>query len=297
MSNYGIKPDIKELLSYYHYSSSLDIFNSRKVQNHTLGNKSSNHKGRGMDFEEVRQYQYGDDARLIHWAVSRRLGKMYTKVYKEEKERAIYLVVDQSNSMKFGTRVCFKNVLAAKIASFIGFSALKNYEQVGGVIFNDTNLGFIKPRRSRNSLLDMFNLIDKPDLLKNNIGGLENALKFLSQNVKSGSVVVIISDFNELTDITTSYINQINKKAELINILTYDPIEMNLPNNARLTFSDTGNSFFSLTTNNKNTALYTQTFNNKVEHIKQKCKLATLLTIATNDNLIDKIKYGVRTYG
>jgi uncharacterized protein (DUF58 family) len=288
MSN-GIHTDIRELLALRHHAANIDFFNKLKVNTVETGSHLSVVRGRGMDFEEVRRYQSGDDIRLIHWGLTARLGKPYTKVYKEERERSVYLVIDQSRSMHFGTRICFKNVLAAKIAAIFAWAALDHHEQIGGIVFNDEKIAFIKPKRSRQSMLDLFNLITTPSTLKQTGGGLSNALQLIYQKLQSGSTVIVISDYFTLDEESKTYLNLIGRKSELINILTYDPLEAHLPSNSgHYTFTDDGKSQLDISANAKSNKLYSESFENKVSELKQLPH--QLIMVATNDDLVQKLK-------
>lgn len=295
--NNGIDTNIRELLALRHHANNINFFNKQKVNTVESGNQLALARGRGMDFEEVRRYQMGDDIRLIHWPLSARLGKPYTKIYKEERERAVYLVIDQSDSMHFGTRVCFKNVLAAKIAAIFGWAALNNQEQIGGIVFNDNAAEFIKPRRSHQSMLDVFNLITTTEALKQANGGLNNALQTIYKKLQTGSIVIVISDYLDLNEDTKTYLNLISRKSELINVLVYDPLEANLPDGSgHYTFCDGNKSRLDINSNTKNRRQYSAPFNDRLNQLKQLSQ--QLLNIATNDNLVNKINYGAfRNYG
>lgn len=295
----GIIPDINELLALRHYAGSIQFFNRQKVNTPQTGTRLSQARGRGMDFEEVRQYQSGDDVRLIHWSLTARLGKPYTKVYREERERAIYLVLDQSTSMKFGTRVSFKNVLAAKVAALLGWAALQNHEQIGGIVFNDNAAEFIKPKRSRQSLLDMFNLMTNSNALKHYNGGLNNALQFMSKNIQSGSVVIVISDFFNTNEDMQTYLRLIARKCELINVFTYDPLEAKLPDSGRYSFTQDGQQQLAINASKKNNDIYTTPFLKRLELVKQLSQKNRMqfVQLATNDDLVNKINRGVMKYG
>jgi uncharacterized protein (DUF58 family) len=288
----GIHSDIKELLALRHHATNIEFFNKMRVSSTQNGSRLSFARGRGMDFEEVRRYQPGDDIRLIHWPLTARLGKPYTKIYREERERAIYLLIDQSKSMQFGTRVCFKNVLAAKIAAIFGWAALNHHEQIGGIVFNDNQSEFIKPKRSRKSMLDLFNLITNSKSLKQYDGGLNNALQLIYKNLQSGSIVIVISDFFSMDTETITYLRLIGQKSELINVLAYDPLEASLPNSrGHYTFTGEAKTQLDISANTATCKLYSNLFEKRVFELKQLGQ--QLLQIATNDDLIQKINYGV----
>lgn len=298
-NNSAICPAINELIALRHYAKSINFFGNNKVRSNLVGNKLSIARGRGMDFDEVRHYQAGDDVRLIHWSLTARLGKPYTKVYREERERMVYLVVDQSSSMYFGTKTSFKNVLAAKVAAVLGWAALANHEQIGGVIFNDESLEYIKPKRSRQQLLTMFNLLHHGELRARQSGGLFNALQLLNQNLQTGSIVIVISDFLNLDAASMQYLQLINRRAEVINILTYDPLEVNLPDQGFYSFTDSGKNKLSISATTKNKQKYAATFNQRLATVQQLANQSRmqLVKIATNDNIVNTINHGVMKYG
>ena len=297
----GIIPDIKELLALRYYANSIRLFNDQKVATSSAGGHLSLIRGRGMDFEEVRRYQPGDDIRLIHWSLTARMGKPYTKIYREERERAVYLLIDQSTSMQFGTRVSFKNVLAAKLAALIGWAALKQHEQIGGIVFNNHAAEFIKPRRSNKTLMNIFNLLANQKLLQHYKGGLNNNLNVLLQNLQTGSIVILISDYSEMDENTKTYLRLIGQKCEVINLFTYDPLEMSLPTTDKRTFSFTNDTKLQLqiTNSKKNNALYSAPFAHRLE-IAESFALKNrmpFVKLATNDNLVVQLNRGVMNRG
>ena len=297
----GIIPTIQSLLGLRFYAKRIQFFNTENVNTSQTGNSISRARGRGMDFEEVRHYQPGDDVRLIHWPLTARLGKPYTKIYREERERAIYFIVDQSPSMHFGTRVCFKNVLAANAMSLMGWAALEHHQQVGGIIFTDELSHIISPQRSRTSLLKFFNLLANPSENKNTNQKvyLNGILKHLLKKVRSGSVVIIISDFMGFDHETTTWLKLLSRTNEVIHVFTYDPLERNLPNAGSYTFGD-GNSQLTINADDKKQRqLYAQDFEQRLSVVKNFSKQCHLpfVSLATNDDLVKTINHGIMRYG
>ena len=296
MMNSGITPSIKELLALRYYATKIDLFNRKRVNQIKSGGHLSHARGRGMDFEEVRAYQPYDDIRLIHWSLTARLGKPYTKIYKEERERAVYLLVDQSLSMKFGTRVCFKNVLASKLAALFGFATLGGNDQIGGMVFNDQHAQFFRPNRSRKSLLDILNVLTNDNAIKSNQGGLDNTLKFMLQRIQSGSTVIIISDFYNTNKDTVAYLKLLAQKAQVINTLVYDPLEEKLPGDGQFDFTDTGKRYLQINWGKKTNILYSKDFNERIEKLESLSKKNNMqfIKIATNDDMVKKLNYSLR---
>ena len=287
----GIIPDINELLAYKSRVAEVNLFNNKRINSINNGNFISFSKGKGMDFDEVRRYNHGDDIRLIHWPLTARLGKTYTKIYKEEKEREVYFVIDQSPTMHFGTRCCFKNVLAANMCSLLGWSAIENSEKVGGFICDNNKFEFIKPLRNRKSLLAIFRLLINNNLLSNYNGDINESLKLLYKKVTSGSLVIILSDFFSLNEEGEKYLKLLVAKNDVMNIFLYDIIESELPKNSLLTFTNSDSSILEIFSNNKNRLLYEENFLNRFNRIKNLSNKNGIkfLSVKTNDNLLYKI--------
>lgn len=296
----GIIPQLDELLNLRHLAKKIHLFNNMaRVSNLQSGSRISNHKGRGVDFDEVRPYQPGDDPRMIHWSLTARLGKPFTKIYKEEREPSVYLLLDQSTSMSFGTKVCFKNVLAANIAATIGWTALDQHEQVGGIIFNDSNAQLFKPKRSKQNFLNLLKTLSDNTLQNKHFASFNDSLKQLSQKIPFGSTVVLVSDFNFFDENTKVLFNLINQRAKIINILVYDPLEKMLPTNGSYTFTNTGREILKINASNSNRDKYQAEFDKKINSIAEYSQKNHMqfFTVATNDNIVDKINYGAIGYG
>ncbi|MCH8011017.1 MAG: DUF58 domain-containing protein [Candidatus Marinimicrobia bacterium] len=182
-------------------------------------------KGRGMTFSEVREYQFGDDIRLIDWNVTARYNSPYVKVFEEERELTVFIVFDASRSGHFGTVTQFKAELAAEIGAVLGFSAIKNNDKVGLLIFTDEVETFVPPKKGSVHVLRVIRelLYHKP---KSRGTNLEKALNFLLRVATRRSVVFIISDFLDIA--IEQKLKVANRKHDLIGIQIYDPQEINL---------------------------------------------------------------------
>lgn len=296
----GVRADIKELLGYRYRAKALKIFANQKINTVNVGSKASKAKGRGIDFNEVRHYQAGDDIRLMHWALTARLGKPFTKVYNEERERTMYFVVDQSSSMQFGTRECFKSVKMANTTALLGFGALEAHEKVGGVIFDDNGYSFYPAKQDKSALMRMLSYMTKeeakPQVVTNK--GLASALKFLYAKIRSNSVIVVLGDFNVFDEQAQQYLKFLAKKNEIINIFSYDPIEKELPVKDTYNFSNGTENIVLDTANTKQHRVYQDIYNARYKAIKEFSKQYQLafFEIATNDDLVKTINYGVAGY-
>ena len=160
------------------------------------GEYHSAFKGRGMSFAEVREYQYGDDIRNIDWNVTARSGAPFVKVYEEERELTVMLVVDVSASGEFGSRERLKGELAVEICALLAFSAIKNNDKVGLIIFSDRIEKFVPPRKGRRHVLRVLRelLYHKPEGRGTDIGG---ALEYLTHVQRKRAVSFLVSDFQD----------------------------------------------------------------------------------------------------
>ncbi|MED7819176.1 MULTISPECIES: DUF58 domain-containing protein [unclassified Francisella] len=296
----GVRPDVQELLRFRYQTKALKLFANQRVNSTNAGNKLSRAKGRGMDFDEVRHYQPGDDIRLMHWALTARLGKPYTKVYHEERDRSLYFVLDQSNTMNFGTRECFKSVKATNTLALIGFGALEAHEKVGGIIFDDNGYNFYPAKQDKSSLVKMFNFVANDDK-KYQISSdrkLAEALKFLYAKIRSSSIVVVISDFSSFDEEANRYLKLLSNKNSVINVFSYDPIEKDLPGLDTYYFSNGKQRVVLDSASKKQNKVYTNIYKSRhdaIQDFSRKNKTG-FIEVATNDDLIKTINYGVANY-
>ena len=204
----------------------IEIFTNRLVNTVFAGEYESVFKGQGITFDEVREYQVGDEIRTIDWNVTARMGQAYIKKYVEERELVMMLVVDMSGSTNFGSIAETKAEIAAEIAALLAFSAIKNNDKVGLICFTDTVEHFVPPRKGKRHVLRVARdiLHFQPKQSRTNI---ETALSFVDRVLKPHSVVFLISDFKD-----TGYEKQLrlsSKRHSLIAITLQDRREVVLP--------------------------------------------------------------------
>ena len=201
-------------------------------------------KGRGMAFSEVREYQYGDEPRDIDWNVTARMNKLYTKVFEEERELTVMLLVDISNSLNFGTSVCMKRDMVTEIAATIAFAAIENNDKVGLVFFSDGIEKFIPPKKGRKHILYLIReLIDfEPE---SNATNISVPLEFLMGAVKKRCTAFLMSDFIDENDYKNA-LTIANRKHDLVAIQVYDKRMEELPDTGLMKVLDaeTGQSIY-----------------------------------------------------
>ena len=215
-------------------SIALNVIRVRSLQ---TGAYVSHFRGRGMEFDESRPYQPGDDPRSIDWRVTARSTTAYTKLFREERERPVLVVVDLRANMHFATRGCFKSVNATRAAALLSWAAHHRGDRLGGLIFGDTVHRELRPRLGRRAALRFVHqLADHPDWnTRTRAPGddgeaqLSTALGALRRVTRPGSLVVILSDFIGLSRAGQSYLSNIARHNEVLAVQLNDPFEQQLP--------------------------------------------------------------------
>ena len=209
---------------------------TRRLSDHIFsGEYHTSFKGRGMTFSEVRQYQYGDDIRAIDWNVTARYNEAHVKVFEEERELTMMLMVDISGSESFGSRNQFKKEIVTEIAATMAFSATQNNDKIGLILFSDQIELYIPPKKGKSHVLRIIReLIEfEPKSYKTDIA---QALKFLSGTQKKKAIVFMISDF-----MSADYENTLkiaSKKHDITGIRVYDVREEKMPNLGMVSMTD-----------------------------------------------------------
>jgi uncharacterized protein (DUF58 family) len=199
------------------------------------GGSVSRRLGRGLDFAEVREYQPGDDVRMIDWKVTARSGKAHTKLFVEERERPVLLVVDFRAGMRFGTRGMYKSVLAARLAALLGWCAVASHDRVGGFVFTDDWHSEIRPQAGRRGLMGLFRAIHHGQLRipTRGEGQLAKSLGRLRHGVHAGSTVVLLSDFEGFDDNARSSLGSVLQTLDMVAVHICDPLDFTLPEPGR----------------------------------------------------------------
>lgn len=279
--------EIKELLKKVR---KIEI-KARRLSDHIFGGEyHSTFKGRGMTFSEVRPYTFGDDIRNIDWNVTARYNELFVKVFEEERELTMMLVIDVSGSEFFGTQNQFKNEIIAEIAATLAFSALKNNDKTGLILFSDKVELYIPPKRGKSHVLRIIReLIEfQPQSKQTNIN---QALEFLNRVMKKRAIVFVISDF-----IDKNYEKALQiavNKHDLTGIRVYDEKETQLPNLGLITIKDAETQkLITVNTHSKHTKLrYKNQYSQLVHHFENTLKKlgAGLISCHTNESYSQKL--------
>ena len=240
MSNFdgiprGAYTELEELIKLRLLARELSLTPLLRPRSSTSGIRQSSHRGRGVDFEEVRIYQPGDDVRSIDWRVTARTSKVHTKVFREEKERPVFILVDQRRPMFFGSRRCCKSVQAAWLAALIAWISLQRADQVGGLVLGEDALNEIRPRRSHHTVLRMLQEIHRQNrfleraLEQTQAHDICRALSDLRRTMHPGSLLFIISDCSDLLGEATVHLHHLARHCEVCVLRVSDVLERQLP--------------------------------------------------------------------
>ena len=247
-------------------------------------------KGRGMAFSEVREYQPGDDIRLIDWNVTARNGSPFIKIFEEERELTVYLLVDISKSGEFGSQNQLKQEFGAEIASVLGFSAIKNNDKVGLILFSNDIEKYVVPKKGKSHVLRVIRelLYNEP---KGNKTSIKNVLDYLLKVAKRRSVVFLISDF--IDDDYWSSLKIVNRKHDLIGIRLFDPAEKLLPDLGVIKVRDpeSGSSFWIDTSNRAEMEKLKTQINSDLDAFNKQAKKIgfDIISVSTNGDFVDPL--------
>ena len=234
----GVDVCLTELLSYKRQAKMQLAPAAGGASKQLSGNYLAKIKGRGMEFSEVRHYQAGDDVRSIDWSVTARTGKAHTKLFQEEKERPVFILLDLSDSMIFGSQFVFKSVQACHLAALLSWQAKQRNDRLGGIVFNQQNLAELKPAGRSKGLMAFLHqseqlCVPSPIKTVSNSQSLLIQLKRLSHLVQTGSQVHLISDFSQLDEHCQKLISQIRRHNQINAWQVTDPLELTLPASAQ----------------------------------------------------------------
>ena len=260
----------------------------------------SSFKGRGMEFDESRIYQAGDDIRNMDWRVTARTGNAHTKVFREERERPVLLWLDLSPSMMFATRNKYKSVIASEVAALIAWSASRNNDRIGGLIFSATEHTEIRPRRGKTAVLDFIGRCTRHHAWQPEKAGpalqtdSTSAVSRLHSVTHPGSLIFMISDFRDLDDKAFSHIANISRNNDIIMIRISDPIEVRLPPSGTYRLTDGVRELQLHASSKKTRDEYHQRYLDQQQQLEKFCRQYRihLINISTADHTVDKLKNG-----
>lgn len=254
----GALVDQRELIRLRFAAERINLSSRRRRYGLLMGGHHSPFRGRGLEFQKLREYQGGDEIRHIDWRVTARTGQPHTKVFEEERERPVMVCLDQRRSLFFGTQCCFKSVLAAHVASLLAWAGLHNNDRVGGLVFSDDDHREIRPRRGRRSVL---HFIHRAVLYNHRLAerareavaapgadSLAHGLEELRRVTRPGSTVFVVSDFAGIGEDAARHLHHIARHNDIVAVTVADPMEERLPLTGLQLLSD-GSDFLHLEVN------------------------------------------------
>ncbi|TKB44072.1 DUF58 domain-containing protein [Thalassotalea mangrovi] len=298
----GVHLSIDELLYYQSKVSLIDLAPKKALTGQLAGNYLARTKGRGMEFDEVRHYQNGDDIRAIDWRVTARTGKTHTKLFREEVERPVLIATDFGNSMYFGSRLLFKSVQAAHIAALLAWHASKRGDRLGGLVFNQQQHLEVKPKSRQKGVLHYLHALEQmhqPEAMENRDTQYfyDNCLR-LKQIARPGALVYLITDGYHFDNRAIKPLSQISKHCELVICHVFDPLETKLPRLAQKTSVaiNNGESEQRLTLGDRKTATrYQQHAEQRYLDLQAQFRKANArcLSFSAGESLEQQLKSGV----
>ena len=255
------------------------------------GQYHSAFKGRGMAFSEVREYQFGDDVRDIDWNVTTRFHRPYVKVFEEERELTVMLLVDVSGSLEFGTQVQMKKDMVTEIAATLAFSAIQNNDKIGVIFFSDKIEKYIPPKKGRKHILYIIReMLDfKPESRKTDV---RLAVEFLTSVIKRRCTAFMLSDFYSPNDFTQA-LTICNRKHDVVAIQVYDQRAKTLPDVGLMKVRDaeTGHEMYIDTSSKKLRRAHTAYWMKRQEELKESFTKSNVdnVSIATSDDYVKQL--------
>lgn len=252
------------------------------------GEYHSAFKGRGMAFSEVREYSYGDDMRDIDWNVTARYNKPFVKVFEEERELTVMLLIDVSESLSFGTSTMIKRNMLAEIAATLAFSAIQNNDKIGVIFFSDKIEKFVPPKKGRKHILYIIRelLSFKPD---NNKTDISMVLRYLTNAIKKRCTAFLLSDFIDTSDYKQA-LKIANRKHDLVSIQVYDKLSTDLKPLGLMKIKDpeSGNEQWIDTSSNKVRTTYRNWWNSQQEDMNVAFKQSGVdsVSVSTDDDYV-----------
>ena len=241
----GVYADLDELMRLRFKASGFSFLPRQPIHSILSGRHASRLRGRGLNFEELRNYLPGDDTRNIDWKVTARTREPYIRVYTEEKDRTVWLLVDQRISMFFGSRWKMKSVVAAEAAAVAAWRVLSQGDRVGAVIFDDSDLVVIPPHRSEERVAQILKQVVRKNHALNaksdiepGPGMLNRALKRVAALARHDCLVCLIGDGTGIDEDTRKYVTRLTEHNDVLSVFIYDPLEQAMPEAGRLVFSD-----------------------------------------------------------
>ncbi len=279
----GAYVELDELVRLQYQARSFSFLPRQPSKSVLAGRHASRLRGRGLNFEEIRHYQQGDDIRTIDWKVTARTRKPHVRVFSEEKDRSVMLLVDQRISMFFGSRSSMKSVVAAELAALIAWQMLSVGDRIGAIVFDDSELRIIEPQRSRQQVMKILGaVVEKNHALKVGAGRKANpsiynaVLRKSLQLAKHDFLFCSISDGFGADDETVGLLTLLRAHNDVLAAFIHDPLEAELPDVGRLILADEQLQLETDTSDRKLRREFAREFEERLEWIRYIASLRTI---------------------
>ena len=295
----GVYADLDSLMRLRFRASGFSFLPRQPVHSILSGRHASKLRGRGLNFEELRNYLPGDDTRNIDWKVTARTREPHVRVYTEEKDRTVWLLVDQRISMFFGSRSKLKSVVAAEAAALAAWRVLSQGDRVGAIVFDDTDLQLIPPHRSQERVAQILKLIVQKNHELNARSEihpgpemLNRALKRVASVARHDCMVCLIGDGTGIDGDTRKYVTRLTEHNDVLSIFVYDPLEQVMPAAGRLVFSDGSSQMEFNTSERALTDAYKKDFEQRLERMQQTSRRHSipLLPVHTAAPVLEQVR-------
>ena len=303
----GVEVQLADLINMRHQTGVLGVRARKRVHTLLAGGERSPFKGRGIDFEESRRYQPGDDVRLMDWRVMARTNEPYLKVFREERERPVFLVVDDRKAMRFGTRVAFKSVIAAHVAALLGWASHERGDRVGAVVFSDVDHVELRPRGGKAGVLQLFNLLARSSVQPSQViehpkpstSSLQLALNRVMTTARPGSLIFLLSDFREWDQQAKQTLIRLGDHQEVVAILIYDQLEQEPPPAGQYPVTDGRRMGIFNTGSPQTVQSYSEQFTQRYEDIRTLCLTRGIgfIPLGTHDDIPFHLRCGLQNLG
>jgi len=250
----SLHPQLDDLLELRHQARTLGIAAHHLVNSTFAGLYASVFRGTGLDFDEVREYQQGDDIRNMDWLVTARTNTPHLKVFREERQRSVILCIDTGPHMSFGTRGTFKSIQAARAAALIGWAASKQHDRVGGVLFGNpaTDLRYFRATPGRRGLWQLLRALTEPiEQGDTDETQLMAALQHLDSGTGTGSLIFVIAPINQVTTGFERVLGSLKQRHDVVLLPVDDPADRDLPAIGPVIFSNAAGELLEVDTDNE----------------------------------------------
>ncbi len=291
--------DLDELVRLRYKASGFSFLPRQPVHSILSGQHSSRLRGRGLNFEELRHYLPGDDTRNIDWKVTARTREPYVRVYTEEKDRTVWLLVDQRMSMFFGSCWKMKSVVAAEAAAVAAWRVLSAGDRVGALIYDDEDMAVVPPHRSQERVMQILKKIMEKNhamnagsQVKPGLHMLNRALQRVAALARHDCLICLIGDGTGIDADTRKYVTRLTEHNDVLSVFIHDPLEKEIPEAGRLAFSDGSKQIEFNTAEKALREAYANDFQQRIERMKSTSRKHSipLLPIHTAAPVLEQVR-------